>query len=214
MGTEGAPPWQTRPWPTASPSRASMPLHAAGRVGRRPGRAARSRPATADRTSSPPPARWAAAERGCRPLSRGDRAACRERPRGVGGRPRRQLLIARGRRRATTPDACARARTPVPTAPAARSRPSRRQPPTARRRPAPPRHFPGIRRPFARKRSAELAHEHQHQHQHQHEAMARTDAPESVTSDDDSLRPSSAFAVDADPRCLVLWAAPLSACSP
>jgi len=61
-------------------------VHTARRVVRRPGRAARSRPATAGRTSSPAPARWAAAERGRRPLSRGDRAACFESLRSVRAR--------------------------------------------------------------------------------------------------------------------------------
>ena len=62
-----------------------------------------------------------------------------ESARGACARPgRRQLLTARGRRRAAAPDAHVRARSPLPGASATRSVPSCRQPPTASRRPAPP----------------------------------------------------------------------------
>ena len=181
------------------------------RVGRRRGRAPRFRPATTGRTSSPPPAWWAPRSEGVgrsaeatEPLASSPCGAREPGPPSAAAR----LSPPTG----SCARSAARARTPMPRAPAARCARSRRPPRGPR--PTPPYPFREFRRPFARKRSAELAHEHQHQHQHQHEAVARTDAPESVTSDDDSLRPSSAFAVDADPRCLVLWAAPLSACSP
>ena len=70
----------------------------------------------------------------------------------------------------------------------------------ASRHPAPPCPFPRSRRLCTRKRSAELAHEHQHEHQHQHDAVATTDASESLTSTDDSLSHRGSRRVPAEPR--------------